>query len=440
MQAKIEHTRLRDYERFEENRRFEEMTDIAERLGYPIDTTIYYEMRGGEAYALSDTRDRPFHDQTRRAYEQGREQFVGDQSFEQERLRLEHEEALMVDAFGRGELDGDVLIKYSKVPDSVVDGKTSITGYRRDLLRSFVRVYHKTDNGIACRLFTLDQNNPGGTRAVSELLGIDASRASEVVLADHALITLGAGSVETADFVDELVGRAKLVYDDASHRSSGERTYAGSRYVDKQNAMNEIANRSWLIDQHMKAIDEIIRVGRGEAELEDMRQRTAAAIKLSASGVDVASAGDSAVATEVATGNYDRECATATVGMNQAAAESEHKWSYGQCRSCLYYQKVGPCSVCRGCESLSNAGVDLAKYREQNLRIQKEQAEKTKRATARKAIIWSGVDERQRKGKALHDSKMIKLRYGEAAEVRTTITIGGSYRQVYDRYTDEVLA
>ena len=186
----IEAIRERDYERFEANRRFEEMTDLAERLGYPIDTTIHYEMREGAAYCQSDTVERPFHSQTLQAMLSGKARFTGDQTFEATRLRLEHDEALLVDAFGRGELDGNVLIKFSKVPDAVVSGETSINGYRRDLLRSFVRVYHRSGTEIECRLFTLDGNSRSGLERVSKLLMIDTLRASEEVLADHTVLNI----------------------------------------------------------------------------------------------------------------------------------------------------------------------------------------------------------------------------------------------------------
>ncbi|TXG76050.1 hypothetical protein E6P97_04315, partial [Patescibacteria group bacterium] len=162
--------RERAHRNYEENVRFEEMTDIAERLGYPIDTTIRYEMYGGAAYALSDTVHRPFHNQTLLAMQRGRTLFTGDQAFEAERLRLEHEEALQVDAFGRGDLAGDVLVKLSKVPDAVVEGRTSIKGYRRDLMRSFVRLYYRDGGGVVCRLFTLDGNSQKGMFAISGLL------------------------------------------------------------------------------------------------------------------------------------------------------------------------------------------------------------------------------------------------------------------------------
>lgn len=72
--------RHNDFERFEQNRRFEEMTDIAERLSYPIDVTIQYELRDDAVHCLSDTVDRPFHNQTLLAKHSGEGKFTGNQS------------------------------------------------------------------------------------------------------------------------------------------------------------------------------------------------------------------------------------------------------------------------------------------------------------------------------------------------------------------------
>ena len=58
---RIEASRERD---FEMNRRFEEMTDLAERIGFPIETNIYYDLRGESLYARTDTKSRAFIEQT----------------------------------------------------------------------------------------------------------------------------------------------------------------------------------------------------------------------------------------------------------------------------------------------------------------------------------------------------------------------------------------
>lgn len=422
----IETRRHQDYERFEANRRFEEMTDIAERLGYPIDVTIHYELRGDTVYAATDTVERPFHNQTFQAMKAGEHQYAGDQAFQRERLRLEHEEALMVDRFASGQLDGNVLIKYSKVPDAVVEGRTSINGYRRDLLRSFVRMYYRTDSGVSCRLFTLDHNLRHAVEKVGKLLDIDTTRPSEEVLADHTLLTV---PTDPEYFVSQLVDRTIETYDRAAAAETGSYTHAGSHYLDKRDAMSAITKQPHLISQHMDAVTAIMQQGLGEAVLEQERKRTAAAIKLASEGFEVTSTADTAVTSEAETGQYSRDCATAN-GMNQAAKSMENKWSLGECQVCFVRTKVGSCAVCASCAAADDRGVDLLKLRDQNLR----------RRHVKQSMAVESIKQTNTSPKKLSKRELVKRQYGEYAELRHVTTIGGAKKQVVHRRSEEVLA
>jgi hypothetical protein len=415
------------HERFEANRRFEEMTDIAERLGYRIDTTIRYGVRSGAAYALTDTVDRPFHNQTFQAWQRGQQLFSGDQAFEVERLRLEHEEALMVDALGRGEMNGNVLIKLSKVPDAVVENTTSIKGYRRDLQRSFVRIYFTDADGINCRLFSLDHNHGHGMKQVGELIGIAADRPSEAVLADHALLHV---PHDTEQFVEALVARTIETYDAAIYERSGSRTHAGSTFTDQVNAMQAVSVQPRLLTEHMDAISAIMNSGRldddREARLESQRERMAAAVKLASQGYSIASSASADVASEVSSGNYGRECATAT-GMNQTqTANMENVWQHGECQVCFARTSVGSCMVCANCAAADDRGEDLLKLRERNLRIKQMQS--------------AAVATFQRPGQKRTASKTTDIgdRYGQYVQIRKVITIGGQDTLVVNRDGDVI--
>lgn len=425
MQAVIER-RHNDHERFEENRLFEEKTDIAERLGYPIDITIDYAVRDGAVYALTDTVERPFHNQTFQAKLAGASNFTGDQAFEQTRLAHEHDEALLVDRLAAGELEGNVLIKFSKVPDAVVEGRTSIKGYRRDLLRSFVRLYYKTDTGVSCRLFTLDHNNQVGIKRVGDMLSIDATRASEVVLGDHALVEVP----EPSRFVDELAERVKSEYEYAIFEQASTLTVAGSVYADRMDAMKAIEQQPHLVAQHMDAIVRLV----GDAR-EKQREKTAAAIKLASEGHIVNSSSDASVGIEVTSGNYGGECATASqTGMNQAGKNSENVWTYGECRVCFVRTSVGSCHVCQACATADDRGVDLLKLRERNIR----RREKVQRLTQKTLDhTYTKKNDGRVVGKK---SDSIKAKYGEHAVVTKQIAIGGTKEVVLDPRTKYVLA
>lgn len=428
-----ERIRQSNYERYRANQRFEEMTDIAERLGYPINTTIRYEMQGGVAYCRSDTKDRPFHEQTALAKYEGRTKFVGSQAFEYTRLSHEHDEALLLDRFGSGQLSGNVLIKFSKVPDAVAGGVTDISGYRRDLLRSFVRIYYLTPDGVDCNLFTLDKNSPRGMAAAGELLGIDTTGQSEDVLAAHSLLTVP-GLPE--EFVEDLTAATIAAYDQEVYGETGQRTYAGSAYTDKKNAMEVISDHSKFITEHTGAIEaimgQIVDSGHREDLLERQRQLTAAAIKLADGGTVVGSSSDASVSAEVATNDYGRECAT-TSGMNQAQT-MENKWTNGQCRACFKETQVGSCHVCAACAAADDRGIDLLKLREKNLR-RREKLQRLTPANADRIHTKNTLNQpvQQRKD-------IIRKQYGEYAIVTTQVVIGGTKQMVRDRRTNQLLS
>lgn len=435
----IETRRWEAYERFEANQVFEEKTDIAERLGYAIDVTLTYRMKDGKAYCTSDTQDRPFSNQTFLARERGRANFTSSQAFEAVRLSHEHDEALMVDDFGAGVLDGNVLMKLSRVPDAVAAGTTDIKGYRRDILRSFVRLYWREDDMVHCRLFTLDQNNHAGMRQVGELLGIAVDRSSEDILADHTLLHV---PDSPRQFVFGLTESLKQAYDGSVLATTGRDSYAGSLWNEQNDAMAAIEAQDYLFREHMKSMQAIRRLGLNPAAEDDLleseRQRTAAAIKLASSGTEIGSIADGAVSAEVETGNYGRECATASEnGMNQAQ-QAENVWRDGKCIVCFKEGRVGSCGVCRACEVADNRGIDLLKLRETNLKKlqQKEKARTTARDTS--ASINRVREPHVKSSKST--TEMFFAQKGHYFKVDERIGIGGMIRQTKQISRDEWMA
>ena len=414
MTDSIETKRQHDYERFERNRYFEESTDIAERLGYPIDTVLSYSLRDGALYANSDTEDRPFHQVTAKAKQAGW-RFQGDQAFERLRLAHEHDEALIADQLAAGKVDGNVMIVLSKVPDAVAENKTTIQGYRRDLLRSFVRVYWQTPEGLDCRLFSLDHASKTGLDQVGELLGIATSRSSEAVLADRQILRV-TGDLEL--FVDELTRSTKRLYDVAMQRETGVRTFAGSRYLDQRDALTVVQSQKSLLKEHMA----VINGSHDHTELESHRERIAAAIKLAVEGYVVESIGDNSVSKEVEQGNYGGECASAAAvamnGMNQAR-QMENVWSMGECQVCFTRTSVGSCMVCAKCAAADDHGEDLLKLRQQYLRNREL-------ALHLGAGSIMNVSPETMKLPRQTKESLIQTRYGRNAQVVKRNVIGGA--------------
>lgn len=446
MQTVVDRDQLRQlsYERYEDNRRHELATDIAERIGYPIDHTVEYEMIDGMAYATTDMKHRPFREQTAQALQEGKAKYSGVNEFEYVRLGLEHEEALMADAFGGGELGGNIMIKVSKVPDAVVDGTARIRGYRRDLLRSFVRIYYMSDGLMKCHLFSLDGNSSEGMAAVGEVIGMDmrAGRGSEDILADYQLDEFP-GVDEQG--VSELAQKIKSSYDAAILHATGERRHAGSWFLDQKDALSVVKSKPWLLDQHDEAVKDIMARALDEETaselIEQSLKRVAAAVTVLEDGGHVGSLSDASVDVAVQSGNYDRECATGEsrtagtpgeMGMNQA--KPRKPFEDGQCRVCLRNSKVGECSVCQRCEDADNRGEDLAAIHAAALRQKVTQTAMAKNAVERSQLVAGSMPAMRPVSK----TALLQQKYGKNIQISSLAAVGTAYTIISDERGQEI--
>lgn len=440
MQTTIEQNRVRErrYEQEREYYRFEEATDIAERIGYPIDHMVHYEMRDGLAWSTSDKEPRPFRELTDSARRLGRQTFTGVNEFEAIRREHEHQEALMVDKFGRGDMDGTVLIKISPVPDAVRDGTARIDGYRRDLLRSFVRVYYRTEQGVTCRLFSLDQSDRIGLAAVGDYLGIDTdNRSSEDILSDYALVDIENVSHGT---IGDLIVQTKSIYDGALELQTGKKFYAGSKFADKDDALSIVQGNGLLLNQHVDEVSKIMNKALDPAErkklLEERRKRTAAAIDLRRKGVDVASVNDAAVTEQMSRQDYGGECATDTlteVGMNQGRSgeKSEEKWM--TCPFCGLQTYGDPCAtrlVCNMCAAEVRNGQLVSKGigRLNALALAEMQMQAKVRDSARPETK-----------KKLSPTEIARRTYGPNASIEYVRGVGDAHYRVIHKDSGEVI-
>lgn len=431
-------------ERFEDNRRHELATDIAERIGYPISHTVEYKMIDGMAYATTDLKNRPFRNQTAQALREGRAKYSGVNEFEYIRLGLEHEEALMADKFGSCKLDGNILIKVSRVPDAVVDGTARVRGYRRDEMRSFVRIYYMADGLMKCHLFSLDGNSSEGMAAVGALIGIDMrpGRGSEEILADHRLETI---SLVDDQRIEEFAENIKERYDAAIWQASGERRHAGSRFLDQKDALSVVKSKPWLLDQHDQEVARIMArsldTSSQDALIEQSLKRTAAAVTVVERGGAVGSLSDASVDAAVQSGNFDRDCPTgaqqaesilSSMGMNQAKPREAFK--SGTCRVCLKDSRVGECHVCQACENADNRGESLDAIHAAALR-----RKVTEQAMARHVIDRTSVSAAPKREKtSLSKSALIQQKYGKHARFTTQKTVGDALTIVTDAQGNEI--
>lgn len=420
----------RNYEAFEANRRFEETTDLAERLGFPIRTIIHYDLVGGSLYARTDTKMRPFIEQTYQAKQEAPYLFTGDQAFEAVRRSHEHDEAMMVEAFARGELPGTILIKVSKVPDAVVENRTSIKGYRRDSLRTFIRIYQRGDDAVSCTLYSIDGNNTEGLDRVGDLLNMRLTgRSSEAILADCRLLNVSPD--DSGVFVQDLADATISVYDEAIYRQRGERTRAGSRFIDQLDAQTAVESHKFLLKQHFDAIAAIAGMALSDVAKEDLyeieREHTAAAISLSSRGYQVVSTSDAAVAVEVERGDYGRECATATENaMQQGESDLLKDWK----------KIVQHCPMC-GAEKVmaEKTGEIISGSCGCNLNVCTGKYWRNPKPARRTDTLEAALPQ---PGEKVNKPKHINQLFGRQAILRTRTIVGGGYFEIVDTRTGEV--
>lgn len=434
VRSNIAENRAADYER---NKKFEEVTDLAERVGFPIRTTISYYLRGESLVACTDTKNRAFVEQTYQAKQEGINTFTGDQAFEAVRRGHEHDEAIMVERFARGELGGNVLAKVSRVPDAVVEGRTSIKGYRRDTLRTFVRVYCKTLSGVDCIIFSLDHNDEAGLSSVGEKIGMQiVGRPSESVLADSRLYDVD----DPSSFADGLVDECISSYDDAIYQNTGEVRHAGSIFVDQTDAHAAVDMQSDLLHSHFKAISAIAGMALNEAAKEDLyeveRGRTSAAIALRYRGVEVGSSSDASVSAELESGNYERDCSTATENGMQQGNKGGEEISM-TCPFCGLTTVGDPCAfrlVCGKCDAEVRGGRLWDKGIGRAAALARQAQASVFGSEPRPSL------DRKNTSTNKVDKDSIQRLFGANAIVRSELAIGGRDRFVVDKVTNEVYA
>ncbi len=418
--------RTEQQRRFEQNERFEEMTDLAERIGFPIETDIYYELRGESLYAMSDTKSRAFIEQTYQSKQEAQYLFTGDQSFEVVRRSHEHDEAIDTERLAKGELGGNVMIKVSKVPDAIVYGTTSIKGYKRETMRTFIRMYNREGSMVRCKLFSIDQNNHDGLQRIGKLIGIQLTdRSSEDILADSIVV-----DVDDADqFVNEMSEALLKTYDDTMYEQTGKRTRGGSHFSTELDAQSAVESQPHLLREHFDAISAIAGLGLNPAAHEDLleieRQKTAAAISLSARGQFVSSTGDGSVAAEVAQGNYSRECPTSSENaMQQGEADLMKDW----------IKVIEKCPKCGDTKVLASKHGEIISGAcgcHLNVCTGEYWKEEIPKKTTPKEIV--AVSQQTEKRINKHD--LIRHLYGEKAVLYTRGTIGGASYDIKEKDT-----
>lgn len=305
MNPTMERQRLADYEAYQ---RFEEMTDISERLGLPVETPIEFTV-GSDGLVYSSAGDR-FVEVVEKGYQAAQALAAAqpENAFAASRARHEADEMWQVEALARGELDGNCLLVCSPLPDAIRAGTSSLAGFNRERLRAMVRLYRAEGTTVTATTISLDRSDYAGLQAVMASVGFElpAGLSSEAMLAERAVFT---ATAEEAEWLPSLVRQS---YDAALSRQYGGSWYAGSRFASKQDALSYVLSQSDLADQHMRALAAVqaqaLAPQDKKLQLERLRQRFAAALDARLEGKQIHSLNDQAVIDQQATGDYSGDC------------------------------------------------------------------------------------------------------------------------------------
>lgn len=416
-----------EHERYESYRQFEELTDISERLSIPIETTLEFFIHEAQVYAPDGKR---VVDVVQDGYNKAVEvaKFNNDWVIEAQRCGIELDESHQVEQLANGTLDGNTLIIDSPAPDVVKTGKSSIRGYNRDKLRCMVRIWRKNKYKVSLTTLSLDQSDYQGLQAVHGALDdeLPMGLSSEDILARRRVLTTDA---QEAEWLPSIIREA---YDKSLKKTKGKVFYGGSRFAGREDALSYINRQTDLVAEHFEAIAAIVgnvlNKSERDDQLEQVRQRTAAAIDARAAGQSVGSLSDDVVSDKVASGDYSGTCPPSTnsaekIGMLQGKSKVK-KCPICHTKNVVAEIKNGFISGSCGC-SKEICGEKVIRGNK-NRRTDSNKDEKPKVKKPEKP--------------SLSKEQLIKSKYGPHAIIQSTIVVGGVNRVIIDRRNNQVIA
>lgn len=422
----FESTKHRDYERFEAYRLYEEKTDIGERLSLPIHNAPRLEVIAKSVYGYD------IHGELRRMTEWSKEayddacqdlQFSGLNQIERTRRKLELDEAEVVETLSVGES----LHVLSPIPDVVMDGNTTLDGYRTDLARTFYRAYYRHEDHVETMTLSLEQSNKQALWRVGVFVGMSLpeNMQSETVLASRHRKKM------SHDEFEMLADTVRYQYDASLKEQTGITFFAGNRLANHQESMQFIDAHHAIIDEHMsfiRSIEQHLSGVKKKNALEGLRQRTAAALDAILHGTAITSITDGSVDTRLASGSYGGECAIGTTQNTQEAmglAQGKHTTNCPLCGTKGVTATVeGATITCSSCLQ----GVDICTGK---IIPKKKSIQKSPPLIGPSQSTTQSTQDRD---------KYIREVYGEHGRSRTKLVIGGAVREIYDVRTQTILA
>ncbi len=286
----------------------DEKTDASERLMLPVESSFdYYVDEHGHVY--SEFGDRLV-DVCEQGLEAAREvaRFRQDIDFEVKRRELELEEAYFAERLARGELDGNIFIVTSTIPDAVEQGVTQLEGYNRERGLAKIRIHERTRSGVKTTTLSLEQSNYQALQAVVNRFGgvLPDGLSSEEVLAQRYVIS-----------ADEVTKRKlptiiRETYDASLAEQFGGEWYAGGHFTSEKNSLEFVDQHPDITAAHMEAVIDIMALALSDEErqqlLEEARHNYVAALDDRLRGRSVLSLAESGERAHEEGREYEPDC------------------------------------------------------------------------------------------------------------------------------------
>lgn len=385
----VSERRQADFEAYQQweyqRRRYDEITDVAERVRAPISPTQEFMMT---ANGLVSERGEPLRHVLEDGLADARRMAAINPDWQVEVSRRE----IDMDEYNALEdlaVKGGAMVSYWLIPDAVREGNSSLPGYNRERLKMFTRIAVATPTGVAIKYSSYDGSYGPGVQAMDEALGFtfDPNRTSEEIAAERRHMP---ESVESVHEIDE---KLRVAYDGALVRDFGGEWYGGRPPLPIKDVVGFISSQTKLLGEHMSILSKIFAETLDPYErnrrMEPHRYNLAAAMDDLVHGKQVASlveAGDGARSEgrdldgDCPTGDRTTEQQLESVGFKTANRFTI--WGSGECVACLRdtLVAVNKCNMCQNCEDthnlLGNTGLDVVMTEARNRRA----AEKAKKA------------------------------------------------------------
>jgi hypothetical protein len=334
------------YHEWLESLQRDEITDAAERVRAPQQTTIEFFLtadglvndlgqalrpiiEGGVAHAERMALTNP------------------DWLVELERRRIELEEYDLMETLAVQGPEAGIMLTRWLIPDAVRSGQSTLPGYNRERLKMFNRYAAPTADGLIIGYQSLDGSHYGAVRAMDESLGYDLPEGmgSEDIARQRRMIPVRAESLDT------LMDQQRDVYDQELTYLYGGEWYAGRPPISVKEVTRFIATQTDLVSEHMAIVHKIFNVTRDRDErmrlLEPHRYNFAAALDARLHGKPIESLAAAGEAARESGLDYDGDCPPGVSATSQLEQVGFKRGACPHCRSLVEYDPCNPeCSAC----------------------------------------------------------------------------------------------